>query len=62
MEEHKCDPSETDKNQEDCLTLAIKHKHLKVAQYLIQSGKFDFTKVLAVKGFNYFAYALVKGQ
>lgn len=62
LEERKCDPTETDKNHEDCLTLAIKHKQLKVADYLIKSERFDLTKVLAVKGFNYFAYALVKGQ
>lgn len=61
MEECGLDPTVTDKNHEDCLTLAIKQKAREVAQYLINSGKFDLKKVLEYKGFNYFAYALVKG-
>jgi hypothetical protein len=32
-----------------------------VANYLIHTGKFDLLQVLELKGFNYFAYALVKG-
>jgi ankyrin repeat protein len=61
MEECKSDPTETDKNLEDCLTLAIKNKHPKLASFLIKTDRFDLTKVLAVKGFSYFSYALVKG-
>ena len=61
VEEVNCDPCERDKNSEDCLSLAIKSKKKDVANYLIKTGKFDLLQVLELKGFNYFAYALVKG-
>ena len=62
IEEHGCDPTVRDANKEDCLTLAVKSKRRDVAKYLINSGKFDITKIHEEKGFNYFAYSLVKGQ
>lgn len=56
-----CDPRDQDKNNENCLSLAIKNKKRNVASWLIKSNRFEVNTVME-KGFNYFAYALVKGQ
>ena len=51
-----------DLNDEDCLTLAIKDKHTRLSNYLISLGKFNLKHVKSRSGFNYFSYAVVKGQ
>ena len=60
--EQGCDPLEKDKNGEDCLCLAIKNKRRAVASCLIKTNRFPLEKIMEIKGFNYFAYSLVKGQ
>ena len=56
-----CDVSKKDRNGEDCLSLAIKNKRRTVANWLISTNLFKLDAVMD-KGFNYFAYAVVKGQ
>lgn len=51
-----------DLNEENCLTLAIKNRKRDVALWLVNLNKFPLHQVIARRGFNYFAYALVKGQ
>lgn len=62
MTRHGCDPLSEDKNQENCLTLAIKERKREMAIFLVNTGRFELDKILKKRGFNYFAYALVKGQ
>ncbi len=50
-----------DKNKENCLTLAIKNRKRDVALWLVNLNKFPLHEIIARTGFNYFAYALVKG-
>ena len=57
-----CDPVAEDRNGENCLTLAIKNRKREVAAYLISTGKFPLVQSIHRRGFNYFAYAVVKGQ
>jgi len=42
--------------------LAIKSKQQVVGQYLVGLNKFDMVKQNKRSGFNYFSYAVVKGQ
>ena len=56
------DPAESDKNHEDCLTLAIKEKFHELSVYLIGTKRFDLRKKNERSGFDYFSYAVVKGQ
>jgi len=56
------DPCAEDKNQENCLTLAIKNRNRDVALWLVATDKFALDSIIKRRGFNYFAYALVKGQ
>jgi ankyrin repeat protein len=56
------DPTLSDKNHEDCLSIAIKAKHFPISQFLIGLKKYDPDKLNQRSGFNYFSYALVKGQ
>ena len=51
-----------DNNEEDCLTLSIKEKHTELSNYLVNLKKFDLSHVKERSGFNYFSYAIVKGQ
>lgn len=62
IEEHGAEPQLEDKNCEDALTLAIKSKQQGVGQYLVGLNKFDMGKQNKRSGFNYFSYAVVKGQ
>ena len=62
IKELKCDPTTVDFNEEDCLTLSIKEKQTEVSNYLVNLGKFNLKHVKERSGFNYFAYAVVKGQ
>ena len=62
VREKGCDPKEEDRNFENCLTLAIKNRKREMASYLIKTGQFKLDQVIRRRGFNYFAYALVKGQ
>ena len=61
MRHHECDPQVQDKNEENCLTLAIKNRKRDIAIWLVKQKRFPLEKVLRKRGFNYFAYALVKG-
>ena len=56
------DPLEEDRNGENCLTLAIKNRKRDVAIWLVRTGKFEIQGLIKRRGFNYFAYALIKGQ
>ena len=51
-----------DNNEEDCLTLSIKAKQTEMSNYLVNSKKFVLSHVNKRLGFNYFSYAVVKGQ
>ena len=62
MQMHGCDPTEEDRNGENCLTLAIKNRMREVAIALIKSDRFPLAQPIENRGFNYFAYSLVKGQ
>lgn len=62
VEEKGADPTQVDKNQEDSLTLAIKSKQQEVGTYLVISDRFNIERINKRTGFNYFAYAVVKGQ
>lgn len=62
VSEMKADPTATDKNHEDCLTIAIKSKHYPISEYLIGLRVFEIDKLNQRSGFNYFSYSLVKGQ
>ena len=62
IKERKCDPTIVDFNEEDCLTLSIKEKQTELSNYLVNLGKFNLKNVKERSGFNYFAYAVVKGQ
>lgn len=59
-----CDvsPLVEDKNGENCLTLAIKNRKRDAAMWLVNLNQFAFEQIIPRRGFNYFAYALVKGQ
>ena len=61
MRVHGCDPTDEDKNEENCLTLAIKNKKREMAIWLVKTDRFPLDEETR-RGFNYFAYALVKGQ
>ena len=61
IREKGCDPRIEDRNYENCLTLAIKNRKREMASYLVKTGKFKLESVIRRRGFNYFAYALVKG-
>jgi hypothetical protein len=61
VEEKGADPTQVDKNQEDSLTLAIKSKQQEVGTYLVISDRFNIERINKRTGFNYFAYAVVKG-
>lgn len=56
------DPTAQDRNGENCLTLAIKNRKRDVAIWLIRTGKFPLVQTIHRRGFNYFSYAIVKGQ
>ena len=59
---HGCNPLDVDSNEENCLTLAIKNRKREVAIWLVKSDQFPLGSVIRRRGFNYFAYSLVKGQ
>ena len=61
ISEHRCDPLDEDKNAENCLTLAIKNRKREMALWLLKIDRFQLDEVIRKRGFNYFAYALVKG-
>ena len=54
-------PLEVDRNDENCLTLAIKNRKRELAVWLVNLDVFTLTEIIPRRGFNYFAYALVKG-
>ena len=58
----KIDPSVTNNNSEDCLCLAIRGKKRDCAKFFVNDARFDLTKSIEGKGFNYLAYAIVKGE
>ena len=62
MSEHGCDPLVEDKNKDNCLTLAIKNKKRDMALWLLKTNRFPLDEIIEGRGFNYFSYALVKGQ
>lgn len=62
ISEHGCDPRDEDRNSENCLTLAIKNRKREMALWLVKTDRFELNEVIEKRGFNYFAYALVKGQ
>ena len=62
MSEHSCDPLDEDKNGENCLTLAIKNRKRDMALWLLKIDRFRLEQTISKRGFNYFSYALVKGQ
>lgn len=55
-------PLTEDVNRENALTLAIKNRKREVAIWLINLNQFALNEIIPRRGFNYFAYALVKGQ
>ena len=56
------DPNVEDANGENCFTLAIKNRRRDLAIWLVQSQHFRLHECIRPHGFNYFAYALIKGQ
>ena len=56
------DPLAEDRNGENCLTLAIKNKKREIGEWLVNTGNFPLHEQINRRDFNYFAYALVKGQ
>lgn len=50
-----------DKTKEDALTMAIQSRHEETAIYLVEQKAFDLSATSQRTGFNYFAYALLKG-
>ena len=45
IKERRCDPTESDSNEEDCLTLSIKEKHTELSNYLVGLKKFNLSQV-----------------
>lgn len=62
IEERGVNPKDEDRNEENCLTLAIKNRKRAVALMLVQLNVYPLDQIISRRGFNYFAYALVKGQ
>ena len=62
MNEHGANPKDEDRNGENCLTLAIRNRKRDVALFFLELGIFSLEQIIPRRGFNYFAYALVKGQ
>ena len=62
INEMKIDPATKNGKGEDCLTIAISNKMREVATWLVMTDKFQLEQIEERRGFNYFAYALVKGQ
>ena len=51
-----------DKNGENSLSLAIKNRKTELAVWLVKTDLFKLNEIIKRSGFNYFAYALIKGQ
>ena len=60
-EECDVDVLARDKNDDDALTLALRHKREAAAILLVNLKRFDLTQQHKRSGFNYFGYAVAKG-
>ena len=56
------DVHQKDKNGDDAFIFAIKGKHFETAAYLLETKKYSLAETHNLTGFNYFGFAVSKGQ